>query len=413
MLLILLVGFVAILAVGWEPIALVVLARPATLTEAQDVVEGTSGRRHLKIQGRVLRWRDELKPVGSWTIYFGESDVVAEVVEFSWGSQMLRATEWSPTGAVLAQFDQTSDPIAQRTEAPWWGDAQPQDRSTLDARRSSLSFGILEGQDLRGVDFSGSVLLAVRWSGADLTGASFASCLNGGPDFERAILTEADFSHSKLIGADLSHAVAHRARFAGTALPRARLTGASLVESDWTDAVLFLADLSNADLTGATGLEIEQLLQAGNWSLDDESRRTVFPPAIEAELRRRGLTDHFVPDGDWEERGWVRRFEDVDFSDFGFTYQDWTYTHFVRTDLSGARFEGVDLRDSAFIDTDLSTTSFVDADLDYADLSQARGLTVDQFVKARAWDLTSSYGTKVPEKLRAELERRGLQKKGQ
>lgn len=136
----------------------------------------------------------------------------------------------------------------------------------LPSRRSSFSYAIMEGADLRHATLAGADMHNAFAGEANMSGATFlrASLTNAqldGADLTRAVLAETD-----LTGADLSSANLHETVLGPTpdtpirtepsnlthaVLWDADLTGASLQGTNLTGAILVDANLKGASLPGA------------------------------------------------------------------------------------------------------------------------------------------------------------------
>jgi uncharacterized protein YjbI with pentapeptide repeats len=166
--------------------------------------------------------------------------------------------------------------------ADTWNEA----RASRPNEKPDLSEYELQGLDLRGFDFSDTVLNDIRIVGCDLRGCSFrsAKCERmfvkdsklSGTNFSGANLNNADFSNGLFksgkfrgsvavgendVGLDLrkatfhstkmSHAKFHKADFRGSKISKAVLKSADLRGADFRGADIAASNFSQANLTGA------------------------------------------------------------------------------------------------------------------------------------------------------------------
>jgi uncharacterized protein YjbI with pentapeptide repeats len=141
------------------------------------------------------------------------------------------------------------------------------------------------GGDFSGADLSGANLKGVKFTDRPVPGAIFRSAILKSAQFDSsnnlsgADFTCADLGNATFVGADLSNAVFRNAHlqpatfragedtltgidFSNADLRSVIFTGASRVKLDGVNfcgAILDGADLTNTDLSGATGLTLEQL----------------------------------------------------------------------------------------------------------------------------------------------------------
>lgn len=94
------------------------------------------------------------------------------------------------------------------------------------------------GQDLRGVNLSGSVLLSTDFMDARLTDVHFADAALDYADLRRADLSRSDLARASLVGAILQEARLDGARLTGADLSYADLRGSSLEGADLQGAQL-------------------------------------------------------------------------------------------------------------------------------------------------------------------------------
>jgi uncharacterized protein YjbI with pentapeptide repeats len=134
----------------------------------------------------------------------------------------------------------------------------PVDLAGCDLSGADLSEARLSGARLAGANLSGAILRKTFLDGADVRGANFS-----GADLEFAVLgaadaTDADFTGANLQRANLVGTKGHRSRFDRAQMYYSRpgnadFEGASFRSADLQRAIFRRANLTNADLTGATG----------------------------------------------------------------------------------------------------------------------------------------------------------------
>lgn len=128
------------------------------------------------------------------------------------------------------------------------------------ATNQDLSGVDLIGKDLSGCIFSGSNLYGANLYGADLSDADFTGANLSKAILRGASLFDAIFTQALFVGADLSHVENNmRCRLLG-----ANLSGANMIWSDWNEGSLEDADLTCADLMGASFEGGASLLKMAN-----------------------------------------------------------------------------------------------------------------------------------------------------
>jgi hypothetical protein len=146
----------------------------------------------------------------------------------------------------LAPVDVTwleDDPLEiQRQIVLDWAEAE---------ERGDLSEFQLAGQNLRGVDVSGAVMVRTNLTRADLTGAKLIKTELSGGDLSRAQAVRADLSRAVLDEADLTYANLNYAKLESASLRHALLTRANLTGANLSGAELGGAQMNRANLTRA------------------------------------------------------------------------------------------------------------------------------------------------------------------
>ncbi|MEU1470998.1 pentapeptide repeat-containing protein [Streptomyces sp. NPDC005761] len=143
--------------------------------------------------------------------------------------------------------------------------------------RSSFSYAVMEGADLRhavlaGVDLHSAFASEANFSGATLLRTDLTNAQLAGADLTGAVLLETDLTgadlssaklHETVLGApnapvpnepsNLTHAVLWDTDLTGASLAGTNLTGAILVDANMTGATLIGAHLHGAKLSAADG----------------------------------------------------------------------------------------------------------------------------------------------------------------
>ncbi|MFF7171633.1 pentapeptide repeat-containing protein [Streptomyces pseudovenezuelae] len=175
---------------------------------------------------------------------------------------------------------------------------------TQGMRRADLRSIRVTGIDMREVNLSGAWLTNCKFSGATLEGVKMSRSLLEGADLAdakmynaelcqanlhkarlvktrlmwadlaEADLSHADLAHAQLSGTDLSHAVLANADLEGANFSRAKLVGVNLHKAHLRKCVLVDANLSEADLSTATGLTVGQVCKAQIYA------STQLPPSM-------------------------------------------------------------------------------------------------------------------------------------
>ncbi len=256
-----------------------------------------------------------------------------------------------------------------------------------DLRRATL-----EGSDLSNATLSGTSLEGANLKGANLKGANLE-----GTSLPGTVLTGANLEGANVAGAALEEAVGLTLAQVFSARPDAETGFPSAIAAElkrrnitaWTNGgTLTRAGLEGLDLSAAAELSFERIFAARRW---DE--KTIFPPAIRAELEKRRIKS-------W---GNSRDIRGADLSGL-----DLRGAMLRDSDLEGADLTRATLRDANLWGTNLREAALTGADLHGAELEgtfleKATGLKLYQLLTAK-W----RHPPQLPRELQAEIERRRI-----
>ena len=170
-----------------------------------------------------------------------------------------------------------------RLERAYLMKAHLEEANLMDARLDGayLILANLEGANLQATRLEAAKLMAAHLERANLLDARLEKAEMGGAHLEGAVLrgaelTAANLRRAHLEGANLTQAYLERAMLMAAHLERATLCEANLEGAYLYEAHFEGADLREANLERATGLTVEQIKAAENWSsarFDPEFRR--------------------------------------------------------------------------------------------------------------------------------------------
>ncbi|MEQ8710963.1 MAG: pentapeptide repeat-containing protein [Rhodospirillales bacterium] len=302
------------------------------------------------------------------------------------------------------------------------GDLTEKDLRGFDLKNAYLKEAKLDRANLQGARMDDANMSQTSFTGADLRDTNLRQA-----DIRSAVLENANISNADLSRADLRNAVLTDANFALANLFETRLEGAIFYPDGLKQACNWaLADYGDAP-PGYLGLpaNIRNRISQLDFSevvFDDIRfcRANLRGASLDKSSFHRGLADHanmrdlsangllatgasFIG-SDLRNSSFVdARLSETDFSDANLTEAtfrraDLRSTQFRLARIRNGRFVGADLTRADFIDADLSEVSFRGANLDQvdftdavmieADLRGSRGLTCNQLVLARDWELT-------------------------
>jgi uncharacterized protein YjbI with pentapeptide repeats len=160
-----------------------------------------------------------------------------------------------------------------RLERAYLMNAHLEDANLLDAHLGGayLILANLEGANLQATRLEGAKLMAAHLERANLLDARLEKAELGSAHLEGAVLRGAELSaanlrRAHLEGANLSQAYLERAMLMAAHLERATLCDANLEGAYLYEAHFDGADLAQANLERASGLTVEQVKAAQNWT---------------------------------------------------------------------------------------------------------------------------------------------------
>ena len=111
-------------------------------------------------------------------------------------------------------------------------------------------YGVIFGDNLRGVNFTNTNLRGADFQWADLSGVDFTGAYLKSALLNNANLTNTDFSFSKVIRAEVTNSDLTGADFSYSTLYRTDFTNSDLTNVDFRYSILTYAILANTNLEG-------------------------------------------------------------------------------------------------------------------------------------------------------------------
>lgn len=286
------------------------------------------------------------------------------------------------------------------------------------AGRRSGKRAMLEGCDLRGLDFShmnfrDSHFINCRFDESAGRSVCFANAALRGSSFDRADLTSADFQKADLRSvsfeeANVADACFDRsdmrqdihsegaASFKGAILTRANFAESKLKNADFSGAVLAKTNLSNADLRGASfrHAEMTETKVGGAIMIDSDFFGAVLDKSMEGKIdmnvvkgpKFRKLDAAALEEILKQHAAWVlsegklgKRADlaHADLSGLDFSKRILALADFTGAKLAEARFDGACLMAAVFQDANMSRAKLIAADLRGADFRAAHQRDLD------------------------------------
>jgi uncharacterized protein YjbI with pentapeptide repeats len=243
-----------------------------------------------------------------------------------------------------------------------------------DLFQSDLSGAILDDADLESANLSGANLTDASLIRTNLRKVNFQSIQNQ-TNLSNAILMDADMQQSSLQGAILLSAQLqgtdlYKSNLENADLRWANLQEANLNRANLQGAKLEKADLSGADLSGTNLLNVDlSETRLDRVIVDDKTKYDAKYKEKFNQARRLQLKPNAKLKG-----------------------KDLTGFDLKGRKLTGITLEDVDLRNADLSHADLTNATLTNvnlrnANLRNANLRNAKGLTVEQVIKAKNWEL--------------------------
>ena len=231
----------------------------------------------------------------------------------------------------------------------------------VDLRAAKLSGPRFNGAKLPGSSFAGTTATGAHFEGADCMACDFTSAI-----FEDIVLDGADLTRARLVGASFP-----RASLLGTLLPGAFLNGAKLVGARLRVQAP-LADLSQADLTGATIRE-STFIQAKAVGLLADQATVSDTQWASSDLTGASFREASVTASTFD-KAILKSLKAEKSTLVGSLFRDAVLTHatLAGADLKAARLDRADLTGAILTATDLRQTYLGDSHLDGAELTRAK-----------------------------------------
>jgi uncharacterized protein YjbI with pentapeptide repeats len=286
------------------------------------------------------------------------------------------------------------------------------------AGRRSGKRAMLEGCDLRGLDFShmnfrDSHFINCRFDESAGRSVCFANAALRGSSFDRADLTSADFQKADLRSvsfeeANVADACFDRsdmrqdihsegaASFKGAILTRANFAESKLKNADFSGALLAKTNLSNADLRGASfrNAEMKETQIGGAMLIDSDFSGAVLDKSMEGKIDmnvvkgpnfkkldsarlEKILADHEAWILSLGKKGSRADFTAADLSGLDLSKRILALADFSGAKLAETKFDGAWLMAANFNGANMSRARLVEADLRGADFSAAHQRDID------------------------------------